>query len=92
MKSFAKNFFSDQAKIWTFPAKVVTGHGLVPVLAASGITAAIVVGIDPIEGRYFRTHASTFTGFNDTFSEHRTTAATLLIPESLCGLGSAAWD
>jgi len=85
--SFARNFFSDQKRIWTFPAKVVTGHHLVPVLAVSGITAALVVGLDPTEGRYFRTHASTFSGFNDTFSEHRTTAATLLIPASLCGVG-----
>lgn len=84
---FAKNFFSDQKKIWTFPAKVVTGHHLVPVLAVTGVTAAIVAGVDPIEGRYFRTHASTFTGFNDTFSEHRTTAATLLIPSGLAGAG-----
>ena len=87
IKSFARNFFSDQKKIWTFPAKLATGHELVPVLAITGVTAAIVVGVDPTEGKYFRTHASTFSGFNNTFSEHRTTASTLLIPAGLAGVG-----
>ncbi|HTX39586.1 MAG TPA: phosphatase PAP2 family protein [Bryobacteraceae bacterium] len=85
--SFARNFFSDQKKIWTFPAKVVTGHHLLPVLAISAVTAGLVIGVDPIEGRYFRNHASTFAPFDNTFSEHRTTAGTLLIPASLCGVG-----
>ena len=87
IKSFARNFFSDQKKIWTFPAKVATGHELVPVLAITGVTAALVAGVDPTEGKYFRTHAPTFSGFNNTFSEHRTTASTLLIPAGLAGLG-----
>jgi membrane-associated phospholipid phosphatase len=85
--SFAKNFFSDQKKIWTFPAKLATGHHLVPVLAISAVTAGLIVGVDPIEGRYFRTHASTFQSFDNTFSEHRTTAATLLIPTAIAGAG-----
>lgn len=87
IKSFAGNFFSDQKRIWTFPAKVGKRNYLVPTLAIAGVTAAIVAGADPPVGRYFRTHESTFSGFNNVFSEHRTTTATLLIPASLCGVG-----
>jgi hypothetical protein len=86
-KKFARNFFSDQKKIWTFPTKVATGHHVVPVLVVLGITAGLVVGADALEGRYFRQHASTFDGFNDALSEHRTTAASLLIPAGLVGGG-----
>ncbi|HUB79684.1 MAG TPA: phosphatase PAP2 family protein [Bryobacteraceae bacterium] len=85
--SFARNFFSDQKKIWTFPAQVVTGHHIVPVVVISAATAALVWGVDPVEGRYFRRHADTFAPFNDTFSEHRTTAGTLLIPAGIAGAG-----
>jgi membrane-associated phospholipid phosphatase len=85
--SFARNFFSDQKKIWTFPAQVVTGHHIVPVVLISAATAALVWGVDPIEGRYFRRHASSFAPFDDTFTEHRTTAGTLLIPAGIAGAG-----
>src|SRR5436309_1205516 len=43
-KKFARNFFSDQKMIWTFPAKVATGHHLVSTAAVLGATAAIVAG------------------------------------------------
>lgn len=87
IKSFAKNFFGDQKRIWTFPAKVVTGHDVIPVLVVPAVTTGIVFGVDPTEGKYFRTQASTFNGFNNAFSEHRTTAATLLSPAALAGVG-----
>jgi PAP2 superfamily len=91
-KKFAANFFSDQKMIWTFPAKVVTGHDLVPVLAVAAITTGLVFGVDPEEGRYFRRHESTFQPLNDALSEHRTTAASLLIPASLTATGYIAKD
>src|SRR3954454_23368509 len=59
LKSFARNFFSDQKMIWTFPAKLATGKHVVPTLAVLGGTAAVVVAVDPTEGRYFRRHTST---------------------------------
>jgi hypothetical protein len=83
IKSFAKNFLSDQKRIWTFPVKVATGHEIVPVLAVAVVTTGIVFGVDPTEGKYFRTHGSTFDGFNDVLSKHVTTSATLLIPGAL---------
>jgi hypothetical protein len=61
----------------------VTGHHVVPVLAAAAATAATVTVIDPWEGRYFRRHASTFEGYNKFMSENRTTLGTLLIPAGM---------
>jgi membrane-associated phospholipid phosphatase len=48
-----------------------------------GGTAAIAAAVDPVEGRYFRKHGSTFDPFNDALSEHRTTSATLIAPAGL---------
>ena len=83
---FASNFFSDQKKIWTFPAKVVTGTRLVPTLVVVGITAALVPADPPI-GRFFVRNQSHFDGFNSVFSENHTTAFTLLTPAAFYGAG-----
>ena len=91
-KKFATNFLSDQKTIWTFPARLVTGHDLVPTLAVAGITTGLIFGVDPEEGRYFRSHASTFRTFNSALSEHRTTAATLLIPAGISEIGYVVKD
>jgi hypothetical protein len=69
---FAPSFFSDEAKIWSFPVKAVgTGHHLLPALAVAGITAGLVF-VDPTEGKYFRQHAETFHTFNNVLSEKNT--------------------
>ena len=84
---FARNFLSDQKIIWTFPARLVKGSDWLPTLAVTAATTALVMGVDPYEGRYFRRHASTFDDFNNALSETRTTSATLLIPGSLAAGG-----
>jgi len=86
-KKFAKNFFSDQKMIWTYPAKVATGHHLVETALVLGGTAAIVAAADPPTARYFRRHEGTFSPFNDALSEHRTTSATLIAPFALIASG-----
>ncbi len=82
-KKFARNFFSDQKMIWTFPAKVATGHHLVDTAVVLGATAAIAAAADPPSARYFRRHGDTYQPFNDFLSEHRTTSATLIAPAGL---------
>ena len=72
-KEVASNFFSDQKMIWTFPARLVTGRGLVPTFAVAGATAALVP-LDAPGGRYFRRNSGSFDGFNRALSENHTTA------------------
>jgi membrane-associated phospholipid phosphatase len=77
---FGPSFFSDEAKIWSFPVKAVgTGHHLLPTLAVAGITAGLVF-VDPTEGKYFRQHAATFHTFNNVLSEKNTDYAILGTP------------
>src|SRR4051794_15641641 len=86
VKSFASNFFSDQAKIWSFPVKLATGHALIPTLAVAAATAA-TVPLDPTEARYFRRNADSYDRLNRIFSENHTTYATLLTPAAFYAAG-----
>ena len=38
---FARNFFSDQKMIWTFPGRLTKPRVLIPTLAVIGITLAL---------------------------------------------------
>jgi membrane-associated phospholipid phosphatase len=77
---FAPSFFSDEAKIWSFPVKAVgTGHHLLPALVIAGVTAGLVF-VDPTEGKYFRRNAETFHTFNNVLSEKNTDYAILGTP------------
>jgi hypothetical protein len=65
---FARNFFSDQKKIYyAFPTSLARGRHLVPVAAVLGTSAALALAVDPTEARYFRRHEATFEGFNNSF-------------------------
>src|SRR6186997_2841730 len=77
VKKFASNFFSDQKMIWTFPAKLATGTGLIPALAVAGPTASLVP-LDPPAARFVRRNSKSFDRFNRVFSENHTTYAILL--------------
>ena len=65
-KKIVPNFFSDQARIWTFPVRLAEGRGWKPTLAVVGITGGLLVA-DPHVAGYFRTHNNLST-FKDVFS------------------------
>jgi membrane-associated phospholipid phosphatase len=78
-KQFARNFFSDQKMIWTFPAKLNKPSRFKPTLLIFGITGALIPPDPPI-ARAMRRNAETLEGVNSVFSENNNTAATLLTP------------
>ena len=85
------NVVYDQKPIWLFPASVVRGHHLKPALIVTGITAGLIIGVDPPSGRHFQqTHS--FDGFNRVFSSSNTALATWVTPASFYGIGLARHD
>ncbi len=90
-KKFARNFFSDQKMIWTFPAKAMTGSRLVPTLAVLGAVAG-TVALDPAEGRYFRRNGDSLRHFNNILSETNTTNAIFAVPVAFYGVGLIGGD
>jgi membrane-associated phospholipid phosphatase len=91
VKKFASNFFSDQKMIWTFPAKLATGTGLIPAFAIAGTTASLVP-LDPPTARFVRRNSKSFDRFNRVFSENHTTYATLLTPAAFYAAGLITRD
>jgi membrane-associated phospholipid phosphatase len=79
LKTIGPNMLRDQARIWTFPAKVVTGHHVLPTLAVLGVTGGLIAA-DPTTGKFFRRHEDTFGGFNDRFPESVGTTGSLVAP------------
>jgi membrane-associated phospholipid phosphatase len=84
-KLLIPNFFSDQQRIWTFPAQVAQDRDVMPTAAVLGATAGLVL-FDPIEAPYFR-RSTTFNGFNNILSGNATVIGTILAPASLYGIG-----
>src|SRR5215813_3217508 len=80
------NVLHDQKEIWLFPVSVAHGHHLKPVLILTGITAALVVGVDNPSGRYFQ-HTQAFSGFNNVFSGKNTSIAMFAVPSAFYGIG-----
>jgi membrane-associated phospholipid phosphatase len=79
LKTFGPNLLRDQARIWTFPAKVVTGHHSVPTAAVLGVTGGLIAA-DPTTGRFFRRREDTFVGLNERLTESASTTGSLLTP------------
>ncbi|HEY1217447.1 MAG TPA: phosphatase PAP2 family protein [Bryobacteraceae bacterium] len=80
------NFLGDQKNIWLFPAHLRHRSVLIPALAVIGATAALVVAVDPIEGRYFR-DSTTYLGFNRAVSGNNASIGMLLVPVSFYTMG-----
>jgi membrane-associated phospholipid phosphatase len=79
VKTIGPNLWHDQVRIWTFPAKVVTGHHVIPTVAVLGVTGGLIAA-DPTTGRFFRRHEATFAGLSDHLTESASTTGSLLTP------------
>lgn len=79
-KELIPNMLKDQARIWTFPARLGTDHYWIPTTAVVGGTAGLMA-LDPTEGSYFQ-RTSTFHGFNNVFTGNATLAGVLAAPVS----------
>jgi membrane-associated phospholipid phosphatase len=84
-KLLLPNLIHDQERIWSFPARVVQGHGWIPTAAVLG-TTAVLVPLDPAESAYFR-RTRTFHGFNNIFTGNATAIGTIATPVSLYAIG-----
>ena len=84
-KLMVPNLIHDQARIWSFPARLGQGHRWLPAAVVLGTTAALVA-LDPVEAAYFR-RARTFHGFNNIFTANATAIGTLAAPVSLYAIG-----
>lgn len=84
-KRLIPNVGSDQARIWTLPAKLAQGQGWIPTAALLGTTAAFFA-FDPTEAAYFR-RTSTFNGFNRVFTGNATVIGTIAAPLTLYAAG-----
>ena len=82
LKTIGPNMLHDQLRIWTFPAKVVTGRHLLPTFAVLGVTGGLIAA-DPTTGRFFRRHEDSFAGLNEHLTESASTTGSLLTPAAL---------
>jgi membrane-associated phospholipid phosphatase len=80
----------DQKRIWTFPARLVRGHAVVPTAAIIGMTAALVASDAQTEGP-LRT-AKSFHTFNQIFSSTNTGLIIGLVPGALYVTGLVTHD
>lgn len=80
VKKLIPNMLEDQARIWTFPARLGTDKYWIPTTAVLGGTAGLMA-LDPTEGSYFR-RTTTFQPFNDVFTGSATLAGILAAPVS----------
>ncbi len=84
------NILSDQERIWSFPARLVQGHSLIPTAAVLGTTAGLVA-LDPTEAAFFR-RTQSFQGFNKVFTGNATVVGTIMAPVSLYLVGVTRKD
>jgi len=78
-KELVPNILEDQQQIWTYPARTLEGHNIVPTVAFSAATTATILWADPPGAHYFR-NTNTFHDFNSIFASTTTSLATALAP------------
>jgi membrane-associated phospholipid phosphatase len=84
------NILEDQAKIWTFPAKLNKKRNWIPAAVVLGTTAALIA-LDSHDAPYFR-RTPTFSGFNSVFTGNATAIGTAIVPASLYATGLISRD
>lgn len=89
-KLLLPNILSDQARIWSFPARIPREKNWIPTAAIMG-TAAGLIALDPREAGYFR-RASAFQSFNNVFTGNATAAGTIAVPIALYAIGRVRKD
>jgi membrane-associated phospholipid phosphatase len=85
-----RNFLQDQKDIWLFPVRLAKGRDWLPMIAVTGVTAALIVA-DPHDTRYFRRTAR-FEGFNDAFSGSITAGEIAAVPAAFLIVGHFRHD
>ena len=90
-RTLPREFLHDQKDIWLFPTQLARGRHLVPALAIAGITAGLIYA-DPHVMPYFRTHATNWDDFNDTFDAYITTGEVISLPAGLLAGGYIRHD
>jgi len=85
-KRLPANLLSDQKNIWLFPAHLRHRTALISALAVVGLTAAMVVAADPVEGRAFR-DSTEFLGFNRVVSGNNASIGMAMVPVSMYAVG-----
>lgn len=89
-KLLIPNIAHDQKPIWLFPAKVVKGQDLKPVVGLTLATAGLVA-LDPHDTPYFR-RTTSFKAFDNTFSGTNTALAMAIGPLSFYAVGLTRHD
>jgi membrane-associated phospholipid phosphatase len=84
-KLLLPNLLSDQVRIWTFPARLVQGQGVLPTAAVLG-TAVGLGAADPEVAGDFR-RSTVFHGFNNVFTSNATAVGTIVAPVSMFAVG-----
>ncbi len=84
-RTLPRNFLEDQKDIWLFPVQVAKGRHWLPVLAITGVTAALIAA-DPHDTPYFRRTAQ-FGSFNKAFSGSITAGEIAIVPAAFLVAG-----
>lgn len=89
-RKLPRNILQDQKDVWLFPVELAHGRHWLPLLAVTGVTAALIVA-DPHDTPYFRRTAR-FEGYNDVFSGRNTAVGMAVVPAAFLVVGHLRHD
>ena len=81
-KELIPNILEDQKQIWTYPARSLEGHNIIPTVTIAGAATATILWGDPTGAHYFR-NTNQFHDFNSIFASTNTSLAIALAPAPL---------
>lgn len=85
-RSLVPDIYHDQKTIGRFPVSLARGRHWKPALGV-GLALGGLIALDAQDAPYFRSHQSTYSGFNRVFSSTNAGVAPVLVPVALYGLG-----